>query len=125
MDENEVIKIMREHLESLFPKTCLRCGHCYQSLKEYILTTKPLGSMISYDAETGRWDSSRLIGTVAISDCPCGNTLAVSTEDMPIALRKELLHWIKDEVTRRGISPRELLDYLRHKTRKIVTEERN
>ena len=123
MTEAEVVKTLREHFECLFPKVCPKCNRCFTTLREYILITKRLGPSISYDAELGDWNTSRPIGSVALANCPCGNTLALGTEGMSLPRRLLLLNWVRIETHRRGLSPSELLDYLRDEIRKQVLAE--
>jgi hypothetical protein len=123
MTEAEVVKTLREHFEGLFPKVCPNCKRCYTTLREYILITKRLGQSMSYDAELGNWHTSQPIGSVAMSNCPCGSTLALGTEGMPLPLRLLMLNWVRIETQRRGLGPQELLDYLRDKIRKQVLAE--
>ncbi len=121
--EAEVIGTMREHLEGLFPKVCSNCHRHFASLREYILITERVGSMVSYDAELGDWNTTRPTGTMALANCPCGTTLAVGTEGIPLSRRLLMLDWIKSETQRRGVSWQELLEYLRDQTRKQVLAE--
>jgi hypothetical protein len=123
MTEAEVIQEMRRHLDTLFPKVCPKCGRSFATLREYILTTKPHGAMMSYDAELGEWEPRQLSGTLALANCSCGNTLALSTEGMPLDRRRRLLQWIGIETQKRRLRPRELLDYLRRETRRQLLSE--
>jgi hypothetical protein len=123
MTEAEVIKITREYLEGLFPKFCNNCNRCFATLREYILTTQRLDPMLSYDAELGNWNTSQPIGTVVCSNCPCGTTLSLTTENMLLPQRLLLLNWIRCEMERRALSSQELLTYLRDETRKQVLAE--
>jgi hypothetical protein len=123
MTEAEVVKIRREYFEGLFPKFCPKCNRCFSTLRKYILITKRLGPSISYDAELGDWNTVQPIGSVALANCPYGSTLALGTENMPLPLRLLLLNWVRSETQRRGVSPRELLEYLRDQIRKQVLTE--
>jgi hypothetical protein len=123
MSEAEVIRTMREHLDSLFPKVCSNCNRSFSTLREYILTTQPLGAMISVDAEAGDWDAAHPVGTLAYANCPCGSTLALTTEGMPLDRRRLLLQWIRNETKQRGLSPQELLGRLRAEIRRQVLGE--
>ena len=123
MTEAEVVKILREHFEGLFPKVCPNCNRCFATLREYILITKPLGPSMSYDAELDKWNTLQPIGSVALANCPCGSTLAVGTEGMPLPQRLLLLNWVRIETERRGLSAQELLDYLRDEIRRQVMAE--
>jgi len=123
MTEAEVIQIAREHFESLFPKVCPNCNRRFATLREYVALTKPVGMPRSFDAELGDWNTMQPIGSVAQANCPCGSTLALSTEGMPPARRTALLNWVRLETQQQGISPSELLDHLRAEVRKRVLAE--
>ena len=75
---------------------------------------------ISYDANDADWDTTQPIGTAVLANCPCGSTLALTTEDLPLAMRLELLNWIRIEIQRKGVDPSELLEYLRDEIHKRV-----
>jgi hypothetical protein len=113
MNQAEVITIMREHLEGLFPKTCGHCQRRFASLKEYLLNTEHAGSAMPYDADAGDWNPLRPMGTITFANCRCGSTLALSSEGMPLAQLWPLLNWARIETQRRGMTPQELLNYLR------------
>ena len=123
MTEAEVIKTLREHFEGLFPKVCPNCNRIYATLREYILITKRLGPPMSIDAELGDWNTLRPIGSVALVNCPCGSTLSLGTEGMPLPRRLLLLQWLGIETQRRGLTSQELLEYLRDAVRKQVLAE--
>ena len=123
MTDAEVLQVVRRHFESLFPKTCSTCGWRYATLREYILTTKRVGSAKSYDADLGDWQTSSPIGSLAYADCPCGSTLALSTEGMALPQRQALLAWVRMETQRRGVTPSALLDGLRDNLRAQVLSE--
>jgi hypothetical protein len=113
MTELEVIRIMRKHLEGLFPKVCFHCERSYATLREYLLLTRPLGAAMPYDAEVGDWSPLRPMGTMTFSNCACGTTLALSSQGMSLLVLWRLLNWARVETARRSMTPRELLGYLR------------
>lgn len=123
MTEADVIRAMREHLEGLFPKDCPNCNRRFATLREYLLVTKHLGPPMPYDAEFGDWNPLRPVGTVTLANCPCGTTLTLSSEGMPLVQLWRLLNWARIETKRRGLSPRELLGYLRDEICKQVLAE--
>jgi hypothetical protein len=123
MIEAEIVQSVREYFESLFPKVCSNCNRRFASLREYILITKPIGPTMSFDAELGDWATTQPIGSMAQANCPCGSTLTLSTERMPLPQRLILLNWVRIETQRRGLSPSELLEYLRGAVRKQVLTE--
>jgi hypothetical protein len=125
MTEAEVVQTLREYFESLFPKVCPNCNQRFATLREYILTTKRIGRPISYDADSRDWNTTQPIGSVAQANCPCGSTLGLSTEGMALPQRLALLNWVRIETGRRGMSPSELLEYLRDEVRKQALSETN
>jgi hypothetical protein len=121
--EADVIRAMRQHLEGLFPKVCAKCGRRYPTLRDYLLNTRHLGSAMPYDAEMGDWNPAKPIGTATYADCQCGNTLAVTSDGLPLSQLWSLLNWAKAETAKRGMTPRELLNYLRDEICKQVLAE--
>jgi hypothetical protein len=123
MIEAEIVQSAREYFESLFPKICSNCNRCFATLREYILITKPIGQTMSFDAELGDWTTTQPIGSMAQANCPCGSTLTLSTEGMPLPQRLVLLNWVRMETQRRGLSLSKLLGYLRDAVRQQVLAE--
>ena len=123
MTENEVVQILHECFRSLFPKVCSNCNRSFATLGEYIKNTERIGPTISYDAELENWNATKPIGSFALANCPCGSTIALSTQSMPLPLRLVLLDWVMIETQSRGVSASELLEYLRDEVRKRVLNE--
>jgi hypothetical protein len=123
MTETEFEGTMRAHFESLFPKTCGNCGRVFPMLKDYILSCKPAGQPICYDADLEDWCPTDPIGTVVQANCPCGNTLALGTRSMPLATTRLALDWIKLETERRGLSSQKLLSQVRANIREQILTE--
>ncbi len=113
MTEAEVLSAMREHLENLFPKNCPNCERRFPTLREYLKNTSPLGQAIPFDAERGDWHPVKPRGSVAFFVCSCNSTMALSSDGMPLERLWSLMDWAKIETERRGVSPRQLLNYLR------------
>jgi hypothetical protein len=103
--EGDVIRIMREHLEGLFPKVCPACGRHFATLRDYLLVTTHVGSAVSYGAEMGDWRPLEALGTMTSANCPCGNTLTLSSDGMPLPQLWSLLHWARGELQRRRMAP--------------------
>ena len=123
MDEAQVILQMRDHLEGLFPKYCQSCGRRFDSLKQYLQLTSHMGSALPYDAMLGDWKPKKPMGMVTLANCPCGNTLALTSKGMPLPQLWKLMAWAKDETKKRGMNPQELLNYLRDEICKQVLSE--
>jgi hypothetical protein len=123
MNDAEVLQVLRRHFDGLFPKTCSTCGRRFTTLREYILTTKRRGSARSYDADLGQWETTSPIGSLAYADCPCGSTLALSTEGMALPQRQALLAWVRAETQRRKVTPSALLESLRDALRAQVLSD--
>lgn len=113
MNEADVTAAMRRHLESLFPLTCPLCQRVYPDLRDYVVNTELQGDAIPYDAEMGNWQPLRPLGNVTLANCRCGNTLALTSEGMPLTKLWRLLNWARLEIKQRKTTPRELLNYLR------------
>jgi hypothetical protein len=115
--EDDIIPLLLSHIEGLFPRTC-SCGRTFATLREYVRSTQPVGDVISYDAASGDWAPARPVGTLALANCPCGTTMAISTEEMPLDERHRVLAWIKAEMTRRGVASDAVVGGLRERIRK-------
>jgi len=123
MTQDEAIKMIIEHLQGLFPKTCPKCKRRFESLREFYLATTPVGRPVSYDLKAGNIHPQKPLGAVAVSACGCGAALSLSSEGMPLFQYWSLLLWAKNETRRRSISVSELLDNLRFEVRKRVIAE--
>lgn len=113
MTEDEVVEIVRRHVERKFPMACTACGHPFASLKEYLEYTKHLGNPVSYDAEAGNWRPWRPLGTLSYANCRCGTTLSISSHGMGLLTLWRLLQWARTQSSSRGISMGELLQGIR------------
>jgi len=114
---------MREHLEGQFPKVCPNCKTRFTTLREYLLITTHLGPAMAYDADMGDWKPRNPVGTVAYSNCRCGSTLALTSNGMPLRQLWALLNWARIETRKRGMTPQELLNYLREEISTQVLAE--
>lgn len=123
LTEAEVIRSIREHLEAQFPKLCPVCNRSYGSFREFLLITKPVGSTWSYDAEANDWNPVQPLGTTTCTNCPCGNTMCLTSEGMPVLRLWRLMNWARAETQRRGQTVEELLNYLREEIRKQIVSE--
>jgi hypothetical protein len=117
MTDAEIVGALVAHLEGLFPRTC-SCGRRYASLGEYVRETEPHGDAISYDAVDGDWAPTRPLGALALANCRCGTTLALTTNGMPLATVHRVLAWIKAEMARRGVTSEVVTGDLREEIRK-------
>lgn len=118
MTEAGVAQLLIKHGEGFFPKTCPTCQRRFTSLHEYVTATSPVGPFVSYDVESNR--NTPAIGTLALSNCPCGNTLSLTTDGLSIETRSRLLEWVRTEATRRGVSHTTVLSDLRIKMRALI-----
>lgn len=125
MNEAEVIRQIREHLDGFFPKYCMNCGRSFDSLREYLQSTTFLGPTMPYDAMSGDWQPVNPIGTAAFANCPCGNTLSLTSTGMPRKQLWLLMDWAKKETSKRHMTLQELLNYLRDEICKQVLSEPN
>ena len=115
MNEHDVVSVVRAHIETKFPKICSKCGRTFASLKEYLQSTTHVGDPISYDADLKKWRPCKPVGTLSFANCPCGTTLAISSDGMGLMVMWRLLRWARQESARRNISVGQLLDGVREK----------
>jgi hypothetical protein len=120
VDEADIVRMLSAFYAGLFPKVCANCGRRYATLKDYILSTDPLWPSIDYDIEMGNQTRLNPSGGLAMANCVCGSTLALSSKDMPAAKTALVFGWIREEATRRACPPQALLDHLRDQVRKFV-----
>ena len=113
LTEAEVIRIMRAHLQGLFPKVCPKCGKRFDTLRDFLLSTEHVGPAVPYDAEAGDWRHVKSIGTTTFANCECGSTMALTSDGMPLLKLWSCLNWARVETRKRGMTPQELLTYLR------------
>src|ERR1700685_4063004 len=110
MTDAEIIRALRRFYEGLFPKVCSNCGRRYATLREYIEATQPLWPSLNYDIEMGHYRTAKPIGGLAMANCVCGTTMALSTKEMPVSQTHRILEWIRTESERRAWSPTQMLD---------------
>jgi hypothetical protein len=123
MTEPDVVRALRAFYEGLFPKDCPNCGRRFATLRDYLLATQPLWPSVSYDIELGNYDPQQPIGGLAMANCVCGNTLALSSKEMPAEQTRLLLGWIRTETERRSMEPTGMLDHLRKEVRRQILAE--
>src|SRR5690348_745358 len=123
MTSEEVFRILRDHFRGLFPKVCSNCGRRFDSLHEYIHTTTPRGTPVSFDADLEDWETPQPIGSLAYADCPCGNTLALGTQSMALPTRLALLEWVREQCETRHVTASEVLAGLRQQIREGVLQD--
>ena len=118
MTDEEMFQRNYEHYCGLFPRSCSNCGRTFDSLRDYILQTSPLGSAHSYDVEHSDWKPQQPLGGTAMANCVCGNTLSLTTSAMPVELVHEMLDWIKAQSVARGISADAVIEIVRAEVRR-------
>ena len=72
-----------------------------------------MGEPMPYDVELGDWNPVEPIGTATFANCPCGTTITLSSAGMNLFQLWALLNWARKETARRGMTPTQLLSYLR------------
>ena len=123
MTEADIARMFREFFKGLFPKACPNCGRLFATHREYILACQRLWPSLNYDIELGDYKTPRPIGGLALANCVCGTTMALSTKGMPLSQTHLILEWIRAETGRRGIEPTELFDRLRDEVREQILDE--
>ncbi len=123
MTEAEALLLIRRHFEGLFPRSCSGCGRTFATLRDYILTTETVGGVRSYDAELGDWAPDEPLGSMALANCPCGNTISLGTDGMALEHRLALLNFVKEASERLAVAPAVVLERLRDEVRNQVLSE--
>lgn len=124
MNEDTAAKIIRRLIDRQFPKVCSNCDRHFSTLKEYLQETTHLGKPVSYDADMGKLQPEKPMGTLSYAKCPCGNTLVIGSNGIGMITMWRLLLFARQETRRRGISTGDLLDHLRDKIdRQVLSEE--
>lgn len=114
----EVLRGLRELVESTFPKTCRNCGRVYASPVEFVLATQPLADRSGLKA--ARDDEGAVILEL-FRNCLCGSTLMDCFDDRRDASvegmrRRERFLILQRQLEVRGLSP----DMARAELLKIV-----
>ncbi len=109
----DVVEIILKYINEGFPRTCPCCSKVYNTLPEYLRNTTHQGDPVSYDAECGDWEPKKPIGTVAMANCSCGTTMAISSANIPLTTMWRLMFWARMESFRRKMTLSELLSELR------------
>lgn len=122
MNDADGIRAVRTFFEGLFPRSCATCGRGFATLREYILTTTPLGPTIDYDIGNARANAGPQVGAIVAARCSCGGTVALTGVSMPAVLSRRLREWIKTETERRGSNSAEFLEFLRNRIRQEVLD---
>ena len=122
LSDEEVVAIVRKHVESKFPKRCATCGREYASLADYLLRTRHLGNPLTPDDPLTA-TADRLVGAISYADCSCGTTLAIASSGLDLLTMWRLLQWAGASTSRRGISMGELLADIRRRIDEQVLGE--
>jgi len=109
--------MLRQYFEGLFPKSCPKCSRHFATLREYVRATEQVWPVVSYDAESNDYEPLDPIGIFAMANCPCGTTMALSTERMPRSETLHILGWIRAETKRTGLNATALLNGVRDEIR--------
>ena len=93
MTEEEVINQIIKHTKKQFPRNCPCCGLRYELLRDFCELTTPIGNPVDYDMELGQMTPRNPMGAMALSNCRCGNTMALTSKGMSLLGYWRLLHW--------------------------------
>lgn len=117
LTETEVVRVIHEHILGLFPRSCPNCGQVFNTYREYLEKTTPIGQPVSYDIEMGEWRPTEANGNFSFANCHCGNTLSLNSRGMPLTQIWQVLGWVKAESEKRQVPVSEILSYLRQEVR--------
>jgi hypothetical protein len=121
--EEQVMKVVRDHVERQFPRTCTTCGHVYESLPDFVHAGIPLGEPASFDASQGNWEPEDDGGILSMINCPCGNTLGFSSQGMGLMNMWNLLRWLRKQSRQRGLPVSKVLLEIRLKIKDDILAE--
>ena len=111
--------VTREHLESLFPRNCSKCGRRFASLADYLRNTTHLDAPVSLDSGSVEVPASPM-GTLSLANCACGTTLALGSDGMSVETIVRLMGWARAGIARRSITIRDLLVEVRNEVDRLA-----
>jgi hypothetical protein len=123
LTDDQVLEIVKRHLEKQFPKTCACCGRLFPTLAEYVLVVRHKGDPMCLDASEDEWEPRDDEGTLSLANCPCGTTLAIGSSGIGILTTWRLLRWSRARSRQKGITVSQLLAELRARIDARVLEE--
>jgi len=117
LNEDQAIRLILRHLEAQFPKVCGTCERRFSKLRDFIVATAPVGDLVCYTLDGMTNGADDPLGAVALSNCRCGSTLALTSNGMPPADFQALFRWVRRESEFRGMPVEAFLQYVRRQTR--------
>jgi hypothetical protein len=121
LNEGQAISLIIRHLETQFPKVCGTCERRFSTLRDFIGHTAPVGDLVCYTLDGTTDGADDPMGAVALSNCGCGSTLALTTTGMSPADFQTLFHWVRSESKFRGVPVEDYLQYVRQQTRRRIS----
>ncbi len=115
MKEKEVIETIAEFISKQFPRNCPSCGRQFNTHADFIKNTTYVDKPVSYDAENDDWQPEKPLGTMAISNCSCGTSLALYSQGMNKATLWNLMNWAKKKAQEKEITISDVLEEIRKK----------
>jgi hypothetical protein len=119
-DEGQAIGLILQHLEKQFPKVCATCDRRFHTPRDFLDHTVPVGELVCYDLNGTDAIADKPLGAVALSNCRCGSTLALTSTGMPLAHFQTLFQWVQGESARRSVSVDDFLQYIRRQIRREI-----
>jgi hypothetical protein len=120
MTEPQMMQAILEHVNKQFPKRCNCCRRVFLNYQDYLLNTEHAGVPVSYDLEMNDLKPRVSSGNLALANCHCGNTLAISSKGMSLKYIWQILLWVKMEASRRGVSQEVIICYIRDTVEKMA-----
>jgi len=120
MTEAQMMQVIFEHVNKQFPKRCNCCQRVFLDYRDYLLNTKHTGVPISYDLEMNDLEPQVSNGNIALANCHCGNTLAITSSGMSLKHIGQILLWVKMEAYRRGVSQEVIICHIRDTVEKMA-----
>ncbi len=113
LTREQVVAIVLEHCSRQFPRPCPTWADRFATLGDFLRRTVSVGAPVSYDGELRQWQPTDPVGTTSYYGCPCGTTLCITSEGMPLPTHWQLLAFVKHLHESSARPLREILDDLR------------
>ena len=113
MNQKDVVTTIKNFIEKKFPRECTCCGKRYNSLADYVRNTTRQGKMTSYGAEQVTPNPKKPLGALAMANCSCGSTMALSSDGMDSETLWKLADWVLKEREGRGTAIEDVLEEVR------------
>lgn len=125
MTEQDVIDIIVNHMENLFPLSCMNCNKLFHSYKDFLLHSERLGPPNAYDEKfhlDKRFIVLKPMGPHTDYSCKCGHMIRIGSTGMKKMRLLKIMFWSRNERRKRNISINKLLVEISQKVDEVVMD---